>query len=57
MSELRLNAEEQEMTLKSETEKLEALKKRTNDVHNLNEILIKSSQVQSGSVILVKLYY
>jgi hypothetical protein len=57
MSELRLNAEEQEMTLKSETEKLEALKKRTNDEHNLNEILIKSSQVQSGSVILVKLYY
>jgi hypothetical protein len=35
MSELRLKAQEQETTLKSQTELLEALKKSTIDMHNL----------------------
>ena len=44
-SELRLKAEEQETTLKSQTEVLEALKKSTNDMHNLIQDLINFHQV------------
>jgi hypothetical protein len=40
MSELRLKAQEQETTLKSQTEVLEALKKSTIDMHNLIQGLI-----------------
>jgi hypothetical protein len=35
MSELRLKAQQQEITLKSQTEAFEALKESTNDMHNL----------------------
>jgi hypothetical protein len=41
MRELRLNAEEQEITLKSQTEELEAFNKSTNDMHTLIQSLIK----------------
>jgi len=44
MSELRLKAEEQETTLKSQTEELEALKKSTNDMHTLIQSLINFRQ-------------
>ena len=45
MSELRLKAQEQETTLKSQTEALEALKKSATDMHNLIQGLINVSQV------------
>jgi hypothetical protein len=45
MSELRLNAEEQETTLKSQKEELEALKKSANDMHNPIQHLMKLKQV------------
>ncbi|KAG2565044.1 hypothetical protein PVAP13_7NG003378 [Panicum virgatum] len=44
MSELRLKAEEQETTLKSQTEELEALKKSTNGMHTLIQSLINFRQ-------------
>jgi hypothetical protein len=45
MRELRLKAQEQKITLKSRTEALEALKKSTNDMHNLIQGLVNFSQV------------
>jgi hypothetical protein len=45
MSELRLKAQEQETSLKYQTEALEALKKSTTDMHNLIQGLINFSQV------------
>jgi hypothetical protein len=45
MSELRLKAQEQETTLKSQIEALEALKKSTTDMHNLIQGLINFSKV------------
>ena len=44
MSELRLKAQEQETTLKSQTEALEALKKTRNDMHNM----IQGDKFQPG---------
>jgi hypothetical protein len=58
MSELRLKAQEQETTLKSQTEALVALKKSTTDMHNLIQGLINFSQVYpplNCRVILVNL--
>jgi hypothetical protein len=45
MSELRLKAQEQETTLKSQIQVLEVLKKSTTDMHNLIQGLINFSQV------------